>query len=241
MIGARTFTRGGLSRSGWRSYAASGELGNGVMTASVAFNGPVASVGVFSDLGSRSETPETNGVLKVVMTAKVAEASAKIAALGGAVTGEVSRDGTKYVASVLAADAAAAAEILAGCVGGAPEAGAFAAAQEACLAEVGAHDMVEEVHACAYLDAAYGMPVGGTAASVGALTHADAEAAVTVPTTFKVAGAGACDFGAFGTLPGGAEGLVPYEATAAHFTGSDKKTSYDAGQDCSTSLQHECS
>jgi len=211
---------------------------NNVVSVTTPFAGPAAAVGVFSDLGSRSEDPSTSGTCAVVARAKALEAAPKIAALGGVVAGDSSRDHSSLVATVPAAQAAEAAKVLAGVTGKA----AFAEAQAAALADLesAAPNMVEAVHACAYLDAPYGLPAAGTAASVAALTESGAEAFVaSQPSTLVVAGAGCEDLSAFG---GGAKGptdALAAPAGAAIFTGSDARVSYDDMPLASVCLAYE--
>ncbi|KAH8061364.1 peptidase [Aureococcus anophagefferens] len=198
MLSAKAALRTGRA-AGVRTLVTSSDLPNGVNAVSTAFNGPVASVALFSDLGTRSETPATNGTLAVVAQARAAAAGAAIAKLGGAVTGAATRDRSSLVAT---------------------------AAKATVLAAQGG--MVEEVHGCAYLEAPYGLPANGTAASLANVTHTDAAALLAAPTAYTAVGVGCDDLAAFGALPAASAGLVAFDdSAAAIFTGSDKKTSYD--------------
>ena len=225
MLSAKAALRTGRA-AGVRTLVTSSDLPNGVNAVSTAFNGPVASVALFSDLGTRSETPATNGALAVVAQARAAAAGAAVAKLGGAVTGAATRDGSSLVATVLKEHAPAAAAALAAAAAEAPSAAAFEAAKASVLAAQGG--MVEEVHGCAYLEAPYGLPAHGTAASVATITHTDAAALLAAPTAYTAVGVGCDDLAAFGALPAASAGLVAFDdGAAAIFTGSDKKTSYD--------------
>ncbi|EGB02072.1 hypothetical protein AURANDRAFT_69223, partial [Aureococcus anophagefferens] len=185
MLASKTALRTGRA-AGVRTLVTSSDLPNGVNAVSTAFNGPVASVALFSDLGTRSETPATNGALAVVAQARAAAAGAAVAKLGGAVTGAATRDGSSLVATVLKEHAPAAAAALAAAAAEAPSAAAFEAAKATVLAAQGG--MVEEVHGCAYLEAPYGLPANGTAASLANVTHTDAAALLAAPTAYTAVG-----------------------------------------------------
>ena len=90
----------------WGFYGANGQITkpfeaqalvervNEVMSAPLASSetpaAPAATVGVFSDLGSRAESPATSGLVALVQSAKALEASKAIESLGGVVEGMVS-------------------------------------------------------------------------------------------------------------------------------------------------------
>ncbi|KAH8095182.1 peptidase [Aureococcus anophagefferens] len=220
MLSAKAALRTGRA-AGVRTLVTSSDLPNGVNAVSTAFNGPVASVALFSDLGTRSETPATNGALAVVAQARAAAAGAAVAKLGGAVTGAATRDGSSLVATVLKSSAAAplprrAAE--------APSAAAFEAAKATVLAAQGG--MVERSTAA---------PTSRRPTASGErhrrrwrTSRTDAAALLAAPTAYTAVGVGCDDLAAFGALPAASAGLVAFDdSAAAIFTGSDKKTSYD--------------
>lgn len=220
-------------------------LSNGVVVASQPFAGPVVSMGVYTDVGSRAETAATSGLSSVVSKAKVLEAGPKVAVLGGTLKASVTRDGTSYTATVLASAAAEAAAVLAECVSKPPSEAAFkeaaAAALSAVEAGVGSSEaaMLEEVHSCAFLETQFGAPTQGTAASLAAFTAAEAPP----PSSIKAISVGGGDAlaKALGALPsvGAKSGAVAAASTAPVFTGSDKKISMESLPHATIALAYE--
>ncbi|KAJ8600991.1 hypothetical protein CTAYLR_010076 [Chrysophaeum taylorii] len=214
-------------------------LDNGVTVASQNFGGGVAALSVSVAAGSRIETETTNGLCALISKAAVAEASPSIAALGGTLTSAVTRETTSYTATVLKEHAPAAAAILAEAVSTAPSAAAFAAARDDTLATMSPVPMssaalMEDLHACAFLETQMGAPVLGTTASVSALSETDAVAVMASPaySTMWVAavGAPASEVSApFAGIAAPTSDLVPAsQVSPAVFTGSDIKMQYDS-------------
>lgn len=181
----------------------------------------MASISVGVGMGSRYES--SSGLCSVLHSATLAELQAKL----GMVTGSVTREGMFYTATVMKESAGAAAKTMAAAVSSGPSAAAFESAKAEALAAytptpLTSADLLEELHACAYLDTAMGAPIKGDAASLAGLTLEPFKGSVTV----AAVGAPAADVAAaFEGLPA-ASALV--EASPAIFTGSDKKISYDS-------------
>jgi len=217
------------------------KAGARIATATVPLRGPAAAVGLFGDLGTRSETAETSGLLSVVQRARALEAGPRLARLGGTVSTDVRRDGTALVAVVPKehAEAAAAALVEAATAPPGPESLDRARAAQLALLAHEAPDVREMVYGCAYLDAPYGRPVLGTPESVGALA-ADAMQAFLAAhaPAFVGAGAGAGALDAFKDLAPPAAALVAAAPGAAAFTGSDCRVTSDGAPLARVSLAY---
>lgn len=217
-------------------------VANGVRLATQAFGGHVASVSVSVAAGSRYETAATSGICALVQKAALIDANDALRTMGGSATGSTNRETTTYTATVLKEHVPEAASILAKAVSKPPSGDAFEAAKMATLASFGViptdqAGLLEELHACAYLETQMGSPVSGTPASVSALTDGDAAAALASPaySNIQVAAVGcsAADVSpAFADLTAASavvesSALAPEKAPAI-FTGSDKKISFDS-------------
>lgn len=221
-------------------------LATGSTVASLPYSGPVVSMGVSADVGSRKETAETSGVSSLIAKAKLLEYKASIEALGGTLSTLVTRETTTYTATVLKESAGKAAEVLVKCAMSPPSATAFGEATCAASAEVAAatYDalIMEELHSCAFLDTQMGAPVSGTTASVSGLTSAAAAtffASTAGPLKGVAVGAGAELAAALKAAPAAGSAAVVPAAEPAIFTGSDKKIVFESYPEATIALAYE--
>lgn len=220
-------------------------LQNGAAVATQAFEGGVASITVSVEGGSRYESSLTNGVYALAQKAAVLDVSDALKGIGF-VTGSTTRETTSLTATVLKDKAGEAAAVLAKALSSPPSAASIAAAQESTMSALTSFrfdqaKVVEDMHSCAYLDTRMGAPVEGTAESVGSLSAADVGAAVSKYASVKVAGVG-CKASTiappFESAPSSTSALVEAKE-APIFTGSDKKTSYEATEIARICLAYE--
>ncbi|KAJ1461525.1 Metalloenzyme, LuxS/M16 peptidase-like protein [Pelagophyceae sp. CCMP2097] len=212
-------------------------LPNGVVIASQPWAGPVVSMGVYNEVGSRIESAQTSGMCALISKAKLLEFTPAIEAMGGRLNSVVTRDGTSYTATVLKESAAAAAAVLAKCLSAPVSADKFAAAAAATVDDIKDatfdETIIEELHSCAFLDTQLGAPVRGTAGSVAALTAADAAPFFTAtygtsPLRAVGVGAGAELAAALADAKAAPAGGLALAKGKPMFTGSDKKISFDS-------------
>lgn len=97
----RTLVSNASRRSGVRAFAAPtasdpevvvNSIGNGLRVGTISRGGDTATITAWVDAGSRYETPQTNGVAQLFGTSAIASKAAEIAALGGMVSCNTSRE-----------------------------------------------------------------------------------------------------------------------------------------------------
>jgi len=234
------------------------KLSNGVRVASEESGCATATVSVWIDSGSRYEMKTTNGVNYLAGKAALMEpgVQSEIAKLGGQVAAYTSREQTVYYATVMKEKAPAAMALLANLVKSAPAAAVVDCAKTGVLAELASADvpggaaLMEDLHEAAYLDTALGLPIKGSADTVGGLSAGDVaalkEGAYTAP-RLVVAGAGgvgqeqlaALAEEAFGGLAAAPAGGVEAAMEAGIFCGSDKRIRYDSMKTAKVALAFE--
>lgn len=225
-----------------------GKLSNGVRVATEAGAGPVASLTVSVDVGSRYESPENNGVCSVIGASAFYGKEAEIAAMGGQFSQTAEREVMTYNATVLKADVPKAMAVLADAAKAVSlsSSEAMQAAKTSVLDKLEAARLdprlalMDHLHETAFLDTAMGMSPLGTPESVSGLGIDGARnfygRGLAGPRVV-VAGAGAVHQGALTDMSASLLGDIPGHSPSsaleevmepAYFLGSDKRMRYDS-------------
>ena len=222
-------------------------LPNGLRVVSESMDGlETTSLGVWVNVGARSETPEQNGVshmlehmaFKGTATRSARDIAEEIEDVGGQLNAYTSREQTAYFARVLGGDVPLAVEILADILQNSTfDPGELERERGVILQEIGeAHDTPDDLvfdlmQEAAFPDQAVGRPILGTTETVNSFSRATLAGYMTQhygAGTMVLAGAGKIDHGQLVGLAtryfGDLSARPAAQSAGAVYTGGDRRT-----------------